>query len=401
MNILLVQETDWLAKGPFQQNHLMEKLSLRSHKILIIDHEILWREQSKKDLFAKRRIFKNVSRIYQGAKVDLIRPGIIKIPHLDYVSLLFTRKKEIVRQIKEFKPDVIIGFHILSAYLGMQMAKKYDIPFIYYWVDVYHTQLSFKLYQFIGKILEKKTIESAQRVVVINDKLRDYVIKMGAEPERTYVIRGSVDLKRFSPAIDTNWVKNRYKIKDSDIVLFFVGLFHKDLALKEIIQALSKVKDSNIKLLLVGEGDQSWPQAVEELKKIAKECKLNSQVILTGRRPYQEVPALINIADICLLPAHNHKMMQDIVPIKMYEYMAMAKPVIATKLPGVMKEFGEGNGVIYVDRPEDVVKKAIELIESGSIEEEGIKARKFVEKYSWDNIVDEFEGILREVVANG
>jgi len=65
-----------------------------------------------------------------------------------------------------------------------------------------------------------------------------------------------------------------------------------------------------------------------------------------------------------------------------------------------MKEFGEGNGVIYVDRPEDVVKKAIELIESGSIEEEGIKARKFVEKYSWDNVVDEFEGVLKQVIRN-
>jgi len=127
---------------------------------------------------------------------------------------------------------------------------------------------------------------------------------------------------------------------------------------------------------------------------------LNSQVILTGRRLYQEVPALINVADICLLPAHNHKMMQDIVPIKMYEYMAMEKPVIATKLPGIMKEFGEGNGVIYVDRPEDVIEKAMELIETGRIQEEGKKARKFVEKYSWDNVVDEFERILREITRS-
>ena len=87
------------------------------------------------------------------------------------------------------------------------------------------------------------------------------------------------------------------------------------------------------------------------------------------------------------------------VPIKIYEYMAMGKPVIATKLPGVVREFGKDNGVIYVDRPEDVVKKAIKLIESGSIEEEGKKARKFVEKYSWDNVVAEFEEILETAVS--
>ena len=82
----------------------------------------------------------------------------------------------------------------------------------------------------------------------------------------------------------------------------------------------------------------------------------------------------------------------------MYEYMAMKKPVIATKLPGVMKEFGEDNGVVYVDRPEDVVAKAIELVQNGGIERLGLKARCFVERNSWDNITDEFEKILGEVI---
>jgi glycosyltransferase involved in cell wall biosynthesis len=89
--------------------------------------------------------------------------------------------------------------------------------------------------------------------------------------------------------------------------------------------------------------------------------------------------------------------MQDIVPIKIYEYMAMGKPVITTRLPGVMKEFGKNHGVIYVDKPEDALKKAIELVENRSIKEEGKKAQGFVEKYSWDDVVDDFEGVLEEV----
>ena len=36
----------------------------------------------------------------------------------------------------------------------------------------------------------------------------------------------------------------------------------------------------------------------------------------------------------------------------------MGKPVITTKLPGIMKEFGNNNGVIYVDKLEDVIEKA-------------------------------------------
>jgi len=397
MRILLVQETDWLNKGPFQQNHLMEKLSLRSHKILVIDHEILWKEQDKKGILSRRQVFNDISRIYEGARVNLIRPGIIKIPNLDYISLLFSRRKEINYQIKEFQPDVIIGFHILSAYLGMQAAKKYHIPFIYYWVDVYHTQISFKPYQFIGKVTEKRTLQNADRVVVINEKLKDYVVRMGSDPAKTYVIRGSVDLERFNPAIDTSKLKKQYGVKDSDIVLCFVGLFHRDLGLKELILELAKVKPSELKLLLVGEGDQSAPKVIEELQEVAEQQGVSSQVILTGRRPYQEVPALINMASLCILPAYNAKMMQDIVPIKMYEYMAVGKPVISTRLEGIVKEFGKDNGVVYVDRPGDVITKAIEMVQNGSVETFGSKARSFVRGYSWDKITDEFEKILKEI----
>ena len=59
---------------------------------------------------------------------------------------------------------------------------------------------------------------------------------------------------------------------------------------------------------------------------------------------------------------------------------------------------GDCNGVIYVDRPEDALKKAIELVEKGVLGEYGSKARRFVEKYNWDDIVDDFEGILKEVI---
>ena len=125
---------------------------------------------------------------------------------------------------------------------------------------------------------------------------------------------------------------------------------------------------------------------------------MEDKIILAGKQPYDNIPKFIASSDICLLPAYKNEVMKNIVPIKMYEYMAMRKPVIATSLPGIMKEFGKDNGVIYVDRPEDVLKKAIELIENNRIEEEGKKARKFVEKYSWDNIVDEFEKVLEKVI---
>ena len=399
MKILLVQETDWFEKGPLQQHHLMERLSLKGYEIRAIDHEIVWKTHGKQELRSKRRVFKNISRVYKGADITVIRPSVIKIPHLDYISLVLSRKKEIGRQIREFNPDVIVGFQILSAYLAMRAAKKNHIPFIYYWTDAYHTQIPFKVYQPIGEYIEKKILKNADRVIVINDKLKDFVVERGSDPERTYVEKAGVDFERFNPEINGSEIREKYGIEKVDFVLFFVGWLYHFAGLKEIAIGLSRIKDEKpkIKLLIVGDGDAS-----DDLQRIRDEYQLNNHVILAGKQPYEKIPAFIASSDICMLPAYPaEKIMQDIVPIKLYEYMACGKPVIATKLPGVMKEFGENHGVIYVDKPEDALNKAVELIENRSVEEQGVKARGFVEKYNWEDIVDEFEEVLEEVVRGG
>jgi glycosyltransferase involved in cell wall biosynthesis len=218
---------------------------------------------------------------------------------------------------------------------------------------------------------------------------------MGANSDKTCFVRAGIDLERYDTNIDGSEMREKYGIEKDDSVLFFMGWLYHFSGLKEVAIELSKIKDENptIKFLIVGEGD-----AFNDLQRIREEYHLDNQVILTGKKPYQEIPAFIAASDICLLPADpNEKTMQDIVPIKMYEYMAMRKPVITTKLPGVITEFGEGHGVIYVDKSEDALKKAIELIEKGRVEEEGRKARGFVEKYNWDDIVADFERILEEL----
>jgi len=61
-------------------------------------------------------------------------------------------------------------------------------------------------------------------------------------------------------------------------------------------------------------------------------------------------------------------------------------------------EFGEGNGVVYVDRPTDVIVEAIRLRESGRLPEEGKHARTLMEGKSWDKATNEFESLLRRIV---
>ncbi|RLF57528.1 MAG: hypothetical protein DRN25_06420, partial [Thermoplasmata archaeon] len=383
MRLLIVQDTDWIKRNPIQHNHLAERMVKRGHEIRVIDYEILWREEGEKELISKRQVFW-VSRILEDAYHIVIRPRILKVPLLDYFSMLYTYNSEIKRQIREFSPDVIMGDGILTPYLAFRLARKYKIKTVYYCIDVDYKLIPYRFLQPVGKMIESKNIRNADLVLSINEGLREYTIRMGAKPEKTKVIRAGVDFTKFNQGIDGQEIRKKYGIEKDDKVLFFVGWLYHFSGLKEVAVELSKIGRDDLKLFIVGDGD-----AYQDLLKIREVYGLEDRMIMAGRQPYDLLPQFLAASDICLLPAYNNEIMRDIVPIKMYEYMAMGKPVIATKLPGIMKEFGNGNGVTYVDKPEDAVRKAIELIENGEVKREGEKARSFVEKFSWDKITDE------------
>ncbi|MGB9937096.1 MAG: glycosyltransferase [Methanobacterium sp.] len=394
MKILLIQETDWFVKGPLQQHHIMERLSLEGHEIRVIDYEVVWNASKTKELVSKHQIIPNVSKVCENANITVIRPPIIKIPSLDYVSLILTRRKEIEKQIKEFKPDLIVGLQILTPFVGIGLAKKHKIPFVYYWTDVYHAQIPIKLYQPLGKYIEKRIIKKADAVIVINDLLKDYVLNLGSNPERTYVEKAGLDFNIFNPHITGENVRNEYKIKEDDILVLFVGWLYNFSGLKQTAMEICKnhSQHKNIKLLIVGEGD-----AYNDLKMMIDKYGMEDYVIMTGKVPYQCVPEFIAASDICILPSFNNEIMNDIVPIKLYEYMAMSKPVVASKLPGVFREFGQGNGIFYVDKPEDTFFKILDLIENYDLQKEGKNAYNFVKQNDWGNVLKHFKMIIENL----
>jgi glycosyltransferase involved in cell wall biosynthesis len=394
MRILITQETDWILRNPGQQHHLAEMMSLRGHEVRAIDYELLWKTRGERGIFSRRSVFDNIGKIHDKAKVTVIRPGIVKIPWLDYLSILFSHKREIDRQIREFAPDVIVGFGILNSLIAAGRARAADIPFIYYWIDVLHDLIPFKPFRPIGRMVERKALKLANRIITINERLREYVSTQGADPNRTEVLGAGIDIDRFKPTADGRMLRERYGFRDDDIVLFFMGWLYHFSGLKEVALKLAQTPDHKIRLLIVGDGD-----ANDELARIQQENDLQDKLILAGKRTYDELPAFIAACDVCLLPAHPREpVMQHIVPIKMYEYMAMGKSVIATRLPGVIQEFGEDNGVVYVDTPGDVIEKAAELFATDKQSELGTKARRFTEERSWERVTDEFENFLTAVL---
>ncbi|MDR2966380.1 MAG: glycosyltransferase [Methanobacteriaceae archaeon] len=399
MKILVIQESDWLERNPHQQHHLMDRMAVKGHNIKVIDYPIDWnKDKEKKGLIYPKKVYDDVYKVDSRASIQVIRPSFIKIPVLNYISLCFSHKKEIEKVVNDFKPDVIIALGLLNAYIGLKIAKKHKIPFIYYLIDVLYTLIPEKAFQYFGKIINKKTIANSNMVITINQQLKELAIKLGSNRDNALVIDAGIDLNEFNPNLDDSNIRKEYSISKDEYVLFFMGWIYDFAGMKELAIELGKNKDKykNMKIVIVGDGD-----AYEDMVKIKDEYKLKDQLILTGKQAYRKIPEFLAMADFCLLPAYkDEEIMQDIVPIKLYEYLAMKKVVIATYLPGIFKEFGENNGIVYINEAKEVLKTAQIIINNNSHDKIANAGRNFVKSNDWENIVDIFEETLSNLIKN-
>ncbi len=392
--ILFIQETDWLEKGPQQQHHFLERMSNKGHQVTVFDYEILWKEKIIEGRLAKRINKKSPPKACKECNIHHIRPRALRFPVLNYFSLLFFYPPSILKVIRKFKPDVIMGAGLLTVSIGQILGKLHKIPYIHLTTDKWHDAIPEKIFKRLGLALESRLAKKADFNIVINEQLKEYEVRIGANPDSTRVIRAGVEIKLFRP--DTKIreeMREKLGYSDDDKVLFFMGWLYTFSGLKEIVEKLAKHDDKKVKLCIVGRGELH-----DELVKLSERHQLHQQIKIIKWVTYRDLPKYVSVADICILPAYDNKTMNEIVPIKLYEYMAMEKPVITTQLQGITREFGQNNGVVYAEDPKSVFDLAISLIKE-ELEIIGKEGRRFIEQNcNWTKLVDEYENIVRDLV---
>lgn len=398
MKILFTQETDWFTNNPAQQHHIAEILSTNGHEIRVVDYNLFSKNNGKGKIFSKRELLEHLPKIRKNSSITIIRPSTTRLLKTNYLSFFLFYRREIHRQIKEFKPDVIVGWGIISSFFAINAAKKYKIPFTYYWLGPPGLLIPRKSFQPLCKRVERYVLKRADLILTFNDEMKDYVKSLWTSLAQVKIIRPGVDLDRFDSKINGITTRRQYGLDIGDRILFFMGSIYHFSGLPEVMRELSKNSNSQLKLLIVGEGE-----AYSDLEVFRNRYKLGDRVILTGEKDDSEIPALIATADICILPFDSiEPIIQDIIPTAIYEYMAMRKPVIATRLPGVRREFCEGNGVMYVDKPKEIIKIAEDSFKSGGgfLFRLGLNARKYVEKNSLVRVASEFEATLKDITRD-
>mgnify|MGYP000885053739 CR=1 FL=1 len=385
MEIVVIQETDWLKRGPHQQHHLFERLSLRGHRITALDYPILRPHWPREPLIVPGIEAANAARIYPGAAIRLITPGTLSLGPLARPTSLLSHHRVLARVIRQHRPDVIVSYALSTGMPALRLARRYGIPYVFHVIDALHAIVPSRLLQPVAHAVERRLLAAADEVVTINEHLRDYVVRMGARPEHARVLRTGVDLNRFAPGMDDRATREALGIAPGDFVLFFMGWVYSFSGVREVAASLMDAPPG-VRLLVVGDGDD-YP-ALQQMQADG----LGDRLILTGRVPYDRIPALTSAADVFLLPFQQTTATEHIVPIKLYEYMACGKPVVSTPLPGVMRDVDAMNGVTYAPAEKQI---AVALALKNTVEEQGRRARAFVEQHcDWNAITDEFEALL-------
>jgi glycosyltransferase involved in cell wall biosynthesis len=398
MNILVLQETDWLTRGPHTQHHVFERISKNLNiNITVFDYDIDKTIRSK-SIFIKKRKYFNIHRAVNNSNVTIIRTAHIQVPYLRRISSLMTNFLGILKFFRRNRPDIIIGFSLTNGIIGLFLSKLYRIPFVFYYIDKLHTLVLFHFIRKIAMISSHFLFKYSDHIIVVTKLLQKYVLNLGIKSEKVKLLLNGVSLENtVVNKSKLKALKDKYSIKESDFVLFFMGFFYDFAGLKEIIDYYNAdVINGKLrfKFILVGDGG-IYDYLINYCKNIKADW-----VYFTGRLPFFEITEYIELADLCLMSFDLNEITREITPVKIMEYMAMKKPVLSNTLPGVVSEIGMNNGVIFAENQVDLIKKIESLSNDKkklrNIGQEGFNLIK--KNYAWPTILRNFKKILINLI---
>ncbi len=240
----------------------------------------------------------------------------------------------------------------------------------------------------------RRTLEAATAISSISQVLKDALVaQWGVAPGKIFVIPNGVDTERFKPSQPCESLKTSLGIKD-EVVVTFVGGFYPWHGIEMLIDAFREAvgEATNVKLLLVGDGFL-MPVILE---KIAQN-NLAGSVILTGQVEHRAVPEYLSISDICVAPYPELDSHIWFSPMKVYEYMAAGKAILASGTGQISDVIQHGLTGLLVEsgNVEQLSKALVELIRDPALRDRlGRNARQqAVEQHSWDHHLDQWEAL--------
>jgi len=305
-----------------------------------------------------------------------------------------------------------IGFvyqrYSLNNYSGVALARRHGVPFVleYNGSEVWvgrHWGRPLR-YEALATRIERLNIAAADLVVVVSRVLSDQVAAAGVDRRRILVNPNGVDPDRYRPDVDGSRVREQYGLSGK-LVIGFIGTFgpwHGAEMLARSFAALRADAGGRAKttLLMIGDG-----ATLPATKSVLAEAGAGKDVVFTGLVPQERGPEYLAACDILVAP---HVPNPDGTPFfgsptKLFEYMAMGRAIVASRLDqiGEVIEHGRTGWLVEPANVEALAAGLRTLLDDSNLRARlGAAARACaLERYTWRSHTKRTLDALQDVVG--
>lgn len=373
MNICYIHTADFSEhKGSsIHVKELVKHLSQHHHVYLIVD-------------------------IWDGTPMDSIEIIELRCLRKPYICWrMLCTLQALFRLLNRENIDLFYAKSPLEGAIAGCMSKIFRIPFIYevngLIGEEYEIMKAKPLLKYGSQILERIALKKATHLICVTPWIKKILEGRGIE-KKMDVIQNGADIQVFHPIEEA---RKMLGLDPHSFLVGYTGTLKAWQGLEYLLAAVPHVlQKEQVTVLIVGGGElKQW------LLKTVCQMKLNDHVRLYDEVDHAQVPTYISACDVCMLL--KKPLSSGYSPLKLYEYMACQRPVVASRLHGFeCLEAEQAGFLVNPENPEEVADAIITLLKDEALRKKmGENGRAYVEKYhTWKKVAKEVSEICETVV---
>ncbi len=235
----------------------------------------------------------------------------------------------------------------------------------------------------LGAKIKCWLLQRINGVIVVNRQMKEAYQNKKVPPEKLLIAPNGVDPKLFSISLRKEDARRELGIPIEKRVICYTGHLYKWKGIHVATLAMKELSDTFL-LCVVG----GTPADIDGFNRYVSDVEIQN-VMVAGYVAPKIVRRFLVASDVLVLPNTSADDMSRLYtsPLKLFEYMAARRPIVASDLPSVREILNEQNAVLVKpDDPKSLavgIKKIIENIELGN--RLAKKAFQDVQQYTWDN----------------
>ncbi len=245
----------------------------------------------------------------------------------------------------------------------------------------------------IYRLMDQFSDRFVERFIVVSDSLKRILTEgRGIPTQRVVQIYNGIEVDQYHPDLKETSLRNNWGIRPTAPLIGAIGRMVWQKGFEFLIRAMPNIiaASPETRLVLVGDG----PVRIE-LEALAKQLNVIDKMIFTGFR--SDVSKILSTVDVLAVPS-----LLEGFPMITLEGMAMAKPIVATKIQGITEQLTEGKQAILVPprNPDALSDALLKLIQDTELASRlGIAARQKVENdFSVGKMVMETEKVYLSLI---